>query len=62
VETKSLFERLGGTGAISAAVFVFYSKVMADSRIKHFFEGIDMNAQREKQVGPRQKLFCWAGL
>lgn len=62
VETKSLFERLGGTGAISAAVFVFYSKVMADSRIKHFFEGIDMNAQREKQVGcGRGCLFCGLG-
>ena len=39
---STLFERLGGGAAIDATVDLFYSKVLADDRIKHFFEGVDM--------------------
>jgi hemoglobin len=46
---KSLFERLGGRDAVNAVVDTFYDKVMKDVRIKHFFEGVDMNRQRGKQ-------------
>lgn len=45
----SLYERLGGEAAVDAAVDIFYSKVLADKRISHFFETIDMNKQRAKQ-------------
>ncbi len=45
----SLFERLGGKGAVNAAVDIFYEKVITDSRIKHFFDAVDMGRQRNKQ-------------
>ncbi len=46
---QSLFEKLGGKAAINAAVDLFYEKVLADNRINHLFEGVDMNRQRAKQ-------------
>ncbi len=49
VEEKSLFDRLGGMGAIEAAVDLFYSKVTADPTISPFFENVDMSKQRAKQ-------------
>jgi hemoglobin len=47
----SLYKRLGGAPAIKAAVDVFYGKVLADDRIRHFFDGVDMDRQRAKQRG-----------
>ena len=47
---SSLFERIGGKEAVNAAVDVFYKKVLADERINKFFDGIDMDAQRRKQI------------
>jgi len=47
---STLYERIGGKEAVNAAVDIFYNKVIVDSRIKHFFEGIDMKAQRRKQI------------
>lgn len=46
---NSLYHKLGGKAAIDAAVESFYVKVLADSRIKHFFDDINMNKQRRKQ-------------
>ena len=46
---KSLYQKLGGKAAIDAAVESFYVKVLADDRIKHFFDDINMNKQRRKQ-------------
>ena len=46
---STLYERLGGEAAIDAAVDKFYDKVLADDRIKHFFEGVDMARQRGHQ-------------
>jgi len=46
---KSLFERIGGRGAVNAAVDIFYEKVIADPKLKPFFKGVDMNRQRSKQ-------------
>lgn len=46
---KSLFERIGGKQALDAAVDLFYEKILADDRIKHFFEGVDMQKQKNKQ-------------
>lgn len=46
----SLFEKLGGMPAVNAAVDIFYGKVLADDRIKHYFDTTDMEAQRKKQM------------
>ncbi len=46
---STLFERLGGDAAVDAAVDKFYFKVLADERIKHFFEGVDMKRQANHQ-------------
>ena len=46
---STLFERIGGAGAVDAAVDKFYGKVLADDRIKHFFKGIDMKSQSAHQ-------------
>jgi len=45
----SLFERLGGAGAVKAAVDVFYKKVLADPQLARFFEGVDMARQTARQ-------------
>lgn len=46
-QTVSLYDRLGGEGAINAAVDVFYDKVLSDYRINRFFENTDMAKQVE---------------
>ena len=48
-KTMSLYERLGGAGAVDAAVDIFYRKVLADDRISSFFDTVDMDAQAAKQ-------------
>ena len=45
----SIYETIGGAGAIDAAVDIFYRKVLADDRISHFFETVDMERQAAKQ-------------
>ena len=45
----SLYERIGGPASVDAAVDVFYRKVLSDDRISHFFDTVDMDAQRSKQ-------------
>ena len=47
---SSLFEKIGGKPAVQAAVDIFYNKVIADKRINKFFDQIDMQAQRKKQI------------
>jgi hemoglobin len=46
---KSVYEQIGGEPAMAAAVEVFYRKVLADDRISHFFEDVDMERQAAKQ-------------
>ncbi len=46
---QSLYHRLGGKAAINAAVDAFYVKVLADDRVKHFFEEVSMPRQHRKQ-------------
>ena len=48
-KTESIFEQIGGEAAVNAAVDIFYRKVLADDRISHFFDTIDMEAQHVKQ-------------
>jgi hemoglobin len=45
----SLYERIGGEAAVTAAVDIFYDKVLADERTRSFFQAIDMKAQIRKQ-------------
>lgn len=47
--SESLYDRLGGEAAVSAAVDIFYRKVLSDDRIAHFFDGVDMDRQSTKQ-------------
>lgn len=47
--SDSLFDRIGGEGAVDAAVDIFYRKVLADDRISEFFDGVDMGKQAAKQ-------------
>ena len=48
-EKKSLFENIGGEGAVDAAVDLFYRKVLADEELAPFFEATDMEEQHKKQ-------------
>ncbi|HRX53146.1 MAG TPA: group 1 truncated hemoglobin [Verrucomicrobiales bacterium] len=45
----SLYQQLGGKAAIDAAVDLFYTKVLVDARVKHFFDDVNMDRQRRKQ-------------
>lgn len=45
----SVYEKIGGAAAVDAAVDIFYRKVLADDRISHFFDTVDMEAQATKQ-------------
>ncbi|MFZ2725441.1 MAG: group 1 truncated hemoglobin [Methylococcaceae bacterium] len=45
----SLFEQLGGSAAVDAAVDIFYRKVLEDYRINRFFGNTDMEKQAAKQ-------------
>lgn len=47
--SETVFDKIGGTGAVDAAVDIFYRKVLSDDSISHFFETTDMDAQRVKQ-------------
>ncbi len=48
-EEKSLYERIGGEAAVTAAVELFYRKVLSDHRINRFFDSTDMETQIAKQ-------------
>jgi hemoglobin len=45
----SLFDEIGGQAAVTAAVDVFYRKVLSDDRISDFFDDVDMDVQIAKQ-------------
>ena len=45
----SVYEQLGGETAIALAVDSFYDRVMADSSLAHYFEGMDLDVLREHQ-------------
>ena len=56
-QAASLYGRLGGKAAIGATVDLFYKKILADKRVNHFFEDINMKRQIR-----RQKAFIGAAL
>ena len=45
----SLYDRLGGEGAIDAAVDLLYQNILKDERINDFFRGVNMETQRAMQ-------------
>ena len=47
--TVTIYEQIGGSAAVDAAVDIFYRKVLKDARIKKFFKGVDMNQQIARQ-------------
>jgi len=49
---ESLLERIGGEGTVGAAVDAHYVRMLADDRVKAFFDGVDM-----AQLGVNQKAF-----
>jgi hemoglobin len=44
----SLFDRLGGSPAMTAASELFYRKVLADPVLSPYFDDVDMNRQRRE--------------
>jgi len=47
--SSSVYERIGGDKAVTAAVDIFYNKIKADPDLIPFFDGIDMQRQRNMQ-------------
>lgn len=47
--TQTLFERIGGEGAVRATVLKMYDKILADEILAPFFENIDVEALRRSQ-------------
>ncbi len=45
----SLYDEIGGQGAVDAAVEIFYRKVLTDARISDFFDDVDIDVQMAKQ-------------
>lgn len=45
----SVYEAIGGSAAVDAAVDIFYRKVLSDDRISDFFDTTDMEEQHKKQ-------------
>jgi hemoglobin len=45
----TIYERIGGEGAVNLAVDIFYKKVLIDDRVNQFFDFIDMPTQIDKQ-------------
>jgi methyl-accepting chemotaxis protein len=50
VGTRSLYERLGGSAAITAAVDAFYVRVLADPLLRPFFTTTNMAWLKKRQV------------
>src|SRR5688500_7383036 len=55
--SPTLYEQLGGEPAVSAAVEIFYRKVLLDDRINRFCDVVDIDRQIAKQKAFRTMLF-----
>jgi hemoglobin len=53
---KTLYERVGGELALTAAIALFHRRVLKDPLTRPFFEGLDMKEQAKKQL----TFFSWA--
>jgi hemoglobin len=47
--SDTLFEKIGGSAAVDAAVDLFYRRVLSDDHISKYFETVDMERQHQKQ-------------
>lgn len=47
---STLYERLGEESGLTSTVEIFYSALLADPLLAHFFDGIDMERQRSHQM------------
>ncbi|MGI5237799.1 group I truncated hemoglobin [Dactylosporangium sp. CA-139066] len=45
----SIYDSIGGAGAVQAAVELFYTRVLADPRLEHFFAGVDLQRLKSHQ-------------
>ncbi|MCH9672787.1 MAG: group 1 truncated hemoglobin [Gammaproteobacteria bacterium] len=52
----TLYDRLGGEGALVLAVHNFYGKVVADPLLAPFFENLDLGSQTQKMIA----FMTWA--
>ena len=48
---NSLFDRVGGSDAITKASLEFYDRVMADETLAPFFDDVDIDTQATKMIG-----------
>lgn len=46
----SLFDRIGGAPAVTAAAELFYRKVLADPTLSSYFDDVDLDRQVAKQA------------
>ena len=46
---STIYEQIGGSAAVEAAVDIFYRKVLTDDRVSRFFDDVDMDRQSAKQ-------------
>lgn len=44
-----LYERIGGSEAIAAAIDAFYERVFADPRVSHYFDEVDIDRLKRQQ-------------
>lgn len=62
VNETTIYQRIGGEAAVSAAVDRFYERVLADPTLNHFFTGVSMSRLKAHQFafltqalgGPKQ--------
>ncbi|XVH31283.1 group I truncated hemoglobin [Haloferacaceae archaeon DSL9] len=48
--SQTVYDEIGGRGAVEGVVDDFYDRVLADEQLIPFFEGMDMEALRAHQV------------
>lgn len=48
-QDRSLYDRIGGSEAIGAAIDAFYERVLADPRVSHYFDGVTMDHLKRQQ-------------
>lgn len=47
---SSIYEQIGGAAAVEKAVDIFYRKMLIDERVAGYFDDVDMDRQRAKQM------------
>ena len=45
----SLYHQIGGDAVLDEAIERFYDRILADDRIRHFFDGVEMDRLRATQ-------------